>query len=220
MNAARVSAGVVHAAMEAAGLLQSPESAAEYEVMATELARLGLGLRKEEQETARLRAERHATNDALAQTTEALRATETERDALRARVGELVQQRDALLVESATAAEAQHAHNTAPGPDADPAESAAKLRGLLAPAAVPEPVLLVGYRASHEGIAMGLYTTIEAAREHCEAEAQYDPMPNGVMNWVLDEGDSVEELTVGGVDTGYVVTPLTVAAVYDPEADA
>lgn len=54
-------------ALDAAGMLQSPESTAEL---------------------ARLRAERQTTNDALAELTIALRSAEAERDALRARVGD------------------------------------------------------------------------------------------------------------------------------------
>ncbi|NUS58649.1 MAG: hypothetical protein HOV66_27930 [Streptomycetaceae bacterium] len=55
-------------ALDSAGMLQSPEVAAE---------------------VARLRDERHTTNSALAEVTLALRAAEAERDALRAQVAEL-----------------------------------------------------------------------------------------------------------------------------------
>lgn len=89
----------------------------------------------------------------------------------------------------------------------------------LEAAAAPE---LTVYRVSHKTIVEGLYATVQAAREHCEAHMRRDPTLTGPMNWVLDEpdeDDSVEELSVGGVPTGYVVTPLTVAADDDPEAD-
>lgn len=88
-----------------------------------------------------------------------------------------------------------------------------------APAEAPT---LTVYRASHEAIAFGLYTTAQAAREHCEAHTRRDSTLTGAFNWVLDdpgEDDSVEELTVDGTPTGYIVTPLTVASEYDEEAD-
>lgn len=85
--------------------------------------------------------------------------------------------------------------------------------------ATPE---LTVYRASHDSIVFGLYTTIDAARQHCEDYARRDSGLTGAMNWVLDEpGEegSIEELTVDGSPTGYVVTPLTVASAYDPDGD-
>lgn len=84
----------------------------------------------------------------------------------------------------------------------------------------PTPELTV-YRASHESIAFGPYTTIDAARQHCEDYARRDSGLAGLMNWVLAglvEDDSVEELTVDGAPTGYVVTALTVASECDKEA--
>lgn len=86
------------------------------------------------------------------------------------------------------------------------------------------------FRASHESIPMGLYTTREAAREHCETLTRRD-ISDGTLGWVPDDGSdhAPEELSVfgpGGDDdgpdetcTGYVVTALTVASEYDPDAD-
>lgn len=84
----------------------------------------------------------------------------------------------------------------------------------------------VVYRASHDSIVMGLYTTAAAARAHCEAEERrtWSKSVALTFDWIEDEEDGVAELTVTadqdneGV-TGYVVTALTVASEYDEEAD-
>lgn len=82
------------------------------------------------------------------------------------------------------------------------------------------------YRASHDSIVMGLYTTADAARAHCEAEERRAWAKNSAptdFDWIEDEEDGVAELTawVGGEEctTGYVVTALEVAASYDEGAD-
>lgn len=83
------------------------------------------------------------------------------------------------------------------------------------------PTLKV-FRASHESIVMGLYTTAEAAREHCEAQERRD-QPTAELDWIEDEEDGVAELvaTVDGEEkpTGYVVTALEVSSAYDPDGD-
>lgn len=87
----------------------------------------------------------------------------------------------------------------------------------------PEIGLTV-YRAEHESIVFGLYLTRDAAREHCETYVRRE-QPGAVLNWIADEDDelSPQELVaqVGDEEdtTGYVVTPLTVAAAYDPDGD-
>jgi hypothetical protein len=87
---------------------------------------------------------------------------------------------------------------------------------------------LTVYRAEHDSIRIGLYTTAEAARAHCEAYVsdEYAASVSILFDWIGDEDDPEEpwELVVqvdGGDEqpTGYVVTPLTVAAGYDPEAE-
>nr|WP_239096505.1 hypothetical protein [Streptomyces sp. SID11385] len=79
------------------------------------------------------------------------------------------------------------------------------------------------YRAAHEAIVMGLYTTAEAARAHCE-DAFDANVPGLTFAWIEDEEDGTAELAaafaVGERPTGYVVTTLTAEAAYDPEADA
>ncbi|MGW3428940.1 hypothetical protein ACWDHW_13430 [Streptomyces melanosporofaciens] len=90
---------------------------------------------------------------------------------------------------------------------------------------ITQPAELTIYRASHDSIVMGLYTTRQAAYEHCEAYEMRDD-PVSPMAWKVDE-DGVAELVRIRVPrspgaeaaTGYVVTPLIVAAEYDEEAD-
>jgi hypothetical protein len=89
-----------------------------------------------------------------------------------------------------------------------------------------EATPLTVFRASHDSIVMGLYTTAAAAREHCEAEerrawAKSDAPTH--FDWIEDEEDGVAELTawVGGEEctTDYVVTALEVSAAYDPDGE-
>lgn len=134
-----------------------------------------------------------------------------------------------LLQSPETVAEVRAA---ALGPDAE-----AQVHATLALAAAtsasaektPAPAELMIYRASHDSIVMGLYTTEAAARAHCE-QLLSNEHPGGtslLFDWIGDEDDSEEphELVaqIDGSDeqpTGYVVTPLTVATGYEPEADA
>ncbi|MFJ8023331.1 hypothetical protein [Streptomyces sp. NPDC096311] len=78
------------------------------------------------------------------------------------------------------------------------------------------------YRASHDSIAMGLYITAAAAREHCETLMRRES-PDINLDWIEDEEDGVAEMTawLGGEEctTGYVVTALAIASAYDPDAD-
>jgi hypothetical protein len=86
------------------------------------------------------------------------------------------------------------------------------------------------YRASHDAIVMGHYTSREAAQAHCEAKVRHEEPEGSIrhMSWVADDiGDEAEyELHItpaetGGLirGTGYLVTPLEVASEYDEEAD-
>ncbi|MFD6324232.1 hypothetical protein ACFWOL_15480 [Streptomyces sp. NPDC058442] len=81
------------------------------------------------------------------------------------------------------------------------------------------------YRASHDSIVMGLYTTATEARKHCETKERCSWPKSEDLNldWIEDEEDGVAEMTVfvGGEEctTGYVVTALEVATAYDEEAD-
>ncbi|WP_406420866.1 hypothetical protein [Streptomyces sp. NBC_00842] len=82
------------------------------------------------------------------------------------------------------------------------------------------------YRAEHDTIVAGLYTTSEAAQQHCEAlvSREYPASVSVFFEWCADESDPAGlELDVCVDDerfpTGYTVTPLEVATVYDPDAD-
>lgn len=86
------------------------------------------------------------------------------------------------------------------------------------------------YRASHDSIVMGLYTTREAAQAHCEAQVTQEEPAGSILHlsWSADDigPDAEYELHItpaetGGLirGTGYVVTPLEVAAEFDPDGD-
>ncbi|MFI1728236.1 hypothetical protein ACH40E_03145 [Streptomyces acidicola] len=81
---------------------------------------------------------------------------------------------------------------------------------------------LTVFRASHDSIVMGLYTTADEARKHCETVLRRE-WPNSLLDWIEDEEDGVAELVAetadGETETGYVVTALEVASRYDEEAD-
>ena len=87
---------------------------------------------------------------------------------------------------------------------------------------VTAPADVTVWRAQHDSIPMGLYTTREAAKAHCEADTLRD-LPGVSLDWIEDEEDGVAELIAAfGEDerpTGYVVTALTVASAYDKEDD-
>ncbi|MFJ8863652.1 hypothetical protein ACIRD8_35195 [Streptomyces sp. NPDC102451] len=116
--------------------------------------------------------------------------------------------------------------------DEDPREIAATVAALCYLAQIPAPAPpgpTVVYRAAGNMIGIGLYTTAEAAQQHCEAlvSREYPADVALVFDWSTDEEDgalAVAELGVqvdGGDEatTGYTVTPLEVAAAYDPDAD-
>lgn len=105
-------------------------------------------------------------------------------------------------------------------------ETARELERLPARVAELEAAQGTVFRASHDSIVMGLYTTAAVAREHCETEERHS-WPAGTnlsFDWIEDEDDGVAELVVvAGQNeesaTGYVVEALEVASKYDPEAD-
>ncbi|MEV6105749.1 hypothetical protein AB0M28_13680 [Streptomyces sp. NPDC051940] len=112
-------------------------------------------------------------------------------------------------------------------------EDAAERRPVRVPtvqSAEVSPGELVVYRAEyeHEITPLGLYTTREAARAHCEAHIRREWPPGTALSfdWIRDDEDPLnpEELyvTAGQNEestTGYLVTPLTVASECDEEAD-
>ncbi len=105
-----------------------------------------------------------------------------------------------------------------------------KVMGLKARVAELEAAQGTAYRASHDSIVMGLYRTAAEARKHCEAKVRQEEPDGSIlhMSWSADDiGPEAEyELHItpaetGGLirGTGYVVTPLEIAAEYDAEAD-
>lgn len=85
-----------------------------------------------------------------------------------------------------------------------------------------KPPLTV-FRASHESIVDGHYSSRDAARDHCEAHARRE-FPKPFACYWSEHDDGVSELMVSNhgredTATGYVVTPLEVASEYDAEAD-
>ncbi|MYU22901.1 hypothetical protein [Streptomyces sp. SID8352] len=112
-----------------------------------------------------------------------------------------------------------------------------ELERLRARVAELESPTLTVYRASHDSIVMGHYTTAAEARKHCETEMrrEYDESTKVSLWWREDEDtvdqpeDGEQELfvhaTPRGMErgrtwrSGYVVTPLEVASAYDPDGD-
>lgn len=87
---------------------------------------------------------------------------------------------------------------------------------------------LTYYRASHESIVVGRYTTDAVARRRCESLLSDEHPDDAVLifDWIGDDSDPYEpwELTVqieGGDEqpTGYVVYPLRIEAEFDPDAE-
>jgi hypothetical protein len=91
------------------------------------------------------------------------------------------------------------------------------------PAAADTAPALMIYRASHDSIVMGHYTTREEARKHCETVLRREIGDSVWIGWVPDHGgdDAEEELCFSEevLCSGYVVTPLEVAAAYDEDGD-
>ncbi|GAQ52121.1 hypothetical protein [Streptomyces acidiscabies] len=87
----------------------------------------------------------------------------------------------------------------------------------------PEAPALIIHRAQWDSVPLGLYSTPDAARAHCEDHARRDLPTAAVIDWVTDPEDGVAELhaTVDGEQgpTGYTVVPLEVTSEYDEEAD-
>ncbi|WP_097866531.1 hypothetical protein [Streptomyces sp. rh34] len=97
-----------------------------------------------------------------------------------------------------------------------------------APQLETEPAVAYVYRAAWGPVPMGTYTNQAAARTHCTVDATNNADdPSGLsFDWIGDESepDAPYELVVekdGSEETtDYTVTRITVAAEYDPEADA
>ncbi|MGV9803960.1 hypothetical protein ACWDTP_38605, partial [Mycobacterium sp. NPDC003449] len=113
-----------------------------------------------------------------------------------------------------------------------------KFAGLAVAPGGGESVELTIYRASHDSIVMGHYTTAAAARRHCETVVRREHSDDSTVKlWWREDEDTVDQPEDGEQEliehvksqavpgpgfthpTGYVVTPLTVASAYDEEAD-
>jgi len=106
-----------------------------------------------------------------------------------------------------------------------------EIREKATPAGATATPTLTVYRASHDAIVMGLYTTAAAAREHCEAEVrrEWSTRVTDLKLWWREDEDTVDQPEPGEMEliestaphysrpTGYVVTPLEVASEYDEE---
>ncbi|MDX2707307.1 hypothetical protein PV350_31295 [Streptomyces sp. PA03-6a] len=81
------------------------------------------------------------------------------------------------------------------------------------------------YRASHDAIVMGHYTTRDAAQDHCLTSADNSDLHNYEFTWHDDEDGGAElwatfsSRSMPERPTGYVVTPVPVASEYDEEDD-
>ncbi|MEU2340113.1 hypothetical protein ABZ608_42420 [Streptomyces sp. NPDC013172] len=164
---------------------------------------------------AELEAERHTANEALDDAATALR-----------------EQRDRIAALEAAAVEGRAALAAFCHDLQDPGTAALGALFLLQQATIGAPMqpgetVPKVYRAQHDSIAMGLYTTATEARAHCVAEERrtWSTGANPVFDWIEDEEDGVAELVTVAEDgetetvTGYIVTALEVAAAYDPDAD-
>lgn len=87
-------------------------------------------------------------------------------------------------------------------------------------------VPLLFYRAEHDAIVVGRYTTAEEAQRHCEVlvSREYEETASVLFEWCVDDetpaGLELDAQVDGEhVSTGYTVTPLEVATAYDPDAD-
>jgi hypothetical protein len=175
------------------------------------LASAQRGRRQQRDQAAALREERHSTNESVSDAAVWMRH---DRD----RIDEL----ERAVVE-ARAALGSLCYDLD-----DPGTAALGALYLLQQATIgtamqPGEAVPTMFRASHDSIAMGLYTTAAAAREHCETVLRREVGEEALLGWVPDDGSKLaaEELCIGeDVEcSGYVVMPLEIASAYDPDAD-
>jgi len=213
-------------ALESAQLLQSPETAARVAELEVDLAAkvqdhaaAVAGWGRARDRVAELEAEREKLARWHGEDSKTITRLVARVDRHRARLVAL--QNDALSMRGSLA--------PADGPRAVPFELGETLTPavdwLIARVAELEAAQGTVFRASHDSIPMGLYTTAAAARAHCEAEERrtWAKFENPAFAWIEDDEDGVAEMTavVGGeeCETGYIVEALEIAAVYGAEAD-
>ncbi|MEV6833567.1 hypothetical protein AB0N17_03390 [Streptomyces sp. NPDC051133] len=248
-NGRRVPAAMA-VALESAQMLMSPEKAAEYERLQARVDEVerkytfDTAELKRQLESARVDGERLIRAEQRRAELEAVHAThrkddQSEIERLRAQVAELerrIAAEECRCPEPAPLCQGCrckcHAEQVTASVD--------KLTRLLAPTQAPregEAAPLVVFRASHDAIVMGHYTSAAEARKHCETEMrrEYDESTKVSLWWREDE-DTVDQpedgeaelyahVTPSGMDrgrtwrTGYVMTPVEVASEYDPDGD-
>jgi hypothetical protein len=115
------------------------------------------------------------------------------------------------------------------------AEALRENRDRLAKLATAQPVI---FRAAHDSIVMGYYTSAAEARKHCEAYVRREhAKTTEVQLWWHEGEDTVDQPEFGEAEliehvkstvvpgpglnrpTGYVVTPIEVSSAFDPDAD-
>ena len=118
-------------------------------------------------------------------------------------------------------------------------EKAAELERLRDRVAELEAAPRQVFRASHESIVMGRYTTAAEARKHCETVVRREHAESTKVElWWREDEDTVDQPELVEAEliehvkssavpgpgytrpTGYVVTALEVASAFDEEADA
>ncbi|MDX3074582.1 hypothetical protein [Streptomyces sp. MI02-7b] len=253
MQRKQTAAGIA-ADVEAAGLLMSPETAAELETLRSTLERRTALLRdvqamarssRKEADGRKAHAERLKVSNL-----EAAERAQKVIDELRKRVAELeaavlppwwsqmTEEVSDVLSELASAALSYYSFETTEDPQQrfeaamawghrEVSERLADEAGKVTPTGgeITQPDELTVYRASHDAIVMGLYTTRDAAEQHCLASADNSDLHNAVFAWHDDEDGSTElwatlsPRSMPERPTGYVVTPVPVASEYDEEAD-
>lgn len=211
--------------------------AAPLRIMMEDVVGCRVGLRDLLGEIDRLRADRNAYRaEVLREEARNLRKVEREdtpEGALGTRTGLL---RAALILDERADAAEQGEKDTAPAATSTPQPAGTCGRALSTGKPCPDhpvkPNEMTIYRASHESIVMGHYTTAAAAREHCETYARNEHIGDGELAlWWREDEDTVDQPEDGTAEliesthphysrpTGYIVTPLTVTSAYDEEAD-
>ncbi|MFF1483085.1 hypothetical protein ACIGZH_01920 [Streptomyces sp. NPDC058319] len=221
MRQGRTVPALIAEALESACLLQSPVTAAELEQLRVRVAEL--------------EAERHTTNEALADADaerekllrwhredgEQITKLVAQRERRRARLVAL--QNDALNMRVSLAPNGEDRKVPYPlGETLTPA-----VDWLIARVAELEAAPCTVYRAEHpdSGVTLGHYGTAAAARAHCEATERRS-WPTGTtlaFDWIEDDEDRVAELMVAAGQneestTGYIVTALELDSEYDEGA--
>ncbi|MFE4697244.1 hypothetical protein ACFRIC_09140 [Streptomyces sp. NPDC056738] len=115
------------------------------------------------------------------------------------------------------------------------AEALRENRDRLAKLESAHPVM---FRAAHDSIVMGYYTSAAEARKHCEAYVRREHAKTTELQlWWREDEDTLDQPEFGEAEliertkstivpgpgmtrpTGYMVTPIEVSSAFDPDAD-